>query len=119
MRKISDYLPCLWWRLLIHDFWPYLILVYSYFSPKNLYLLSDKFSKTFQLILGQSDGSSSLKLLHIKVTLDLHLTYSKNGGKRVGIENEKYSLSLNFIDKTCKIYLSIFVLYNNVAFEVN
>ena len=28
----------------------------------------------------------------------------------VGIENEKYSLCLNFIDKTCKIYLFMFVL---------
>ena len=27
----------------------------------------------------------------------------------VGIENEKYSLYLNFIDKTCEIYLFIFV----------
>ena len=26
-----------------------------------------------------------------------------------GIENEKYSLYLNFIDKTCKMYLFIFV----------
>ena len=31
------------------------------------------------------------------------------GKPGVGIENEKYSLSLNFIDKTCKIYLFIFV----------
>ena len=40
----------------------------------------------------------------------------------VGIENEKYSLYLNFIDKTCKIYLFIFVnfvLYNIVAFKAN
>ena len=49
---------------------------------------------------------TSWKLLRIKVTPDMHLTYSKNG---VGIENEKYSLHLNFIDKTCKIYLFIFV----------
>ena len=33
----------------------------------------------------------------------------KIGGILVGIENEKYSLYLNFIDKTCKIYLFIFV----------
>ena len=52
----------------------------------------------------------SRKLLRIKVTPDLHLTYSKNGGNLgLGIENEKNSLSLNFIDKTCKIYLFIFV----------
>ena len=53
---------------------------------------------------------SSRKLLRIKVTPDLHLTYSKNGGKPgVGTENEKYSLYLNSIDKTRKIYLFIFV----------
>ena len=46
---------------------------------------------------------TSRKLLRIKVTPDLHLTYRKNGGKPgFGIENEKYSLYLNFIDKTCK-----------------
>ena len=65
-------------------------------------------------------GTTSRKLLRKKVTPDLHLTYSKNRGKpRVGIENEKYSLSLNFIDKTCKIYLFIFVLCSIVAFKAN
>ena len=39
---------------------------------------------------------ASRKLLRIKVTPDLHLTYSKHGGKPgVGIENEKYSLSVS------------------------
>ena len=53
---------------------------------------------------------TSRKLLCIKVTPDLHLTYSKNEGNHgVGIENEKYSLYLNFIDKTFKIYLFLFV----------
>ena len=33
----------------------------------------------------------------------------KMGETWIGIENEKYSLPLNFIDKTCKIYLFIFV----------
>ena len=33
----------------------------------------------------------------------------KWGKPGICIENEKYSLSLNFIDKTCKIYLFIFV----------
>ena len=33
----------------------------------------------------------------------------KWGKPGVGIENEKYSLFLNFIDKTCEIYLFIFV----------
>ena len=31
------------------------------------------------------------------------------GKPGVGIENEKYSLYLNFIDKTCKIYLFVFL----------
>ena len=53
---------------------------------------------------------TSRKLLRIKVTPDLHLTYNKKWGKPgVGIEKEKYSLYINFIDKTCKIYLFIFV----------
>ena len=59
-----------------------------------------------QLTTGESQpGFSSRKLLRIKVTPDMHLTYGKNRGKPgVGIENEKYRLSLNFIDKTCKFY---------------
>ena len=75
--------------------------------------------------MNSSEPDSSQKLLHIKVTPDLHLTYSKKWGKPgVGIENEIYSLYLNFIDiaciaiyslylnfidKTCKIYLFIFI----------
>ena len=65
----------------------------------------------------------SRKLLRIKVTPDLHLTYSKKRGKPgVGMENEKYSPYFNFIDKTCKIcllYLFKFVLYSIVAFTAN
>ena len=62
------------------------------------------------LIFAMVARATSRKLLHIKVTPDLQLTYSKNGGKPgVGIENEKYSLYLNFIDKTYRIYLFIFV----------
>ena len=54
---------------------------------------------------------TSRKPFRIKVTPEsLHLTYSNNWGKPgVGIENEKYSLSLNFIDSTYKIYLFVFV----------
>ena len=53
---------------------------------------------------------ASRKLLRIKVTPDLHLTYIKKWAKPgVGIENEKYRLSLNCIDKSCKIYVFIFV----------
>ena len=56
---------------------------------------------------------SSRKLLRIKVTPDLHLTYSKNGGKTEGLvfKNEKYSLYFSFSDKTCKIYLLTFVSF--------
>ena len=62
------------------------------------------------LALRRAQNLPSRKLLRIKVTPDLHVTYSKNGGNLgVGIENEKYSLYLNFIDITCKIYLFIFV----------
>ena len=53
---------------------------------------------------------SSRKLLRIKVPPDLHLTYSKNGGNLgLVLKMKKYSLYLNFIDKTCKIYLVILV----------
>ena len=44
------------------------------------------------------------------------------GKPGVGIENEKYSMHLNFIDKTCKytyFYLFKFVLYSIVAFKAN
>ena len=64
---------------------------------------------------------TELELLRIKVTPDLHLTYSKNGGN-LGLVlkmNEKYSLYINFIDKTCKTYLFKFVLYSIVAFKAN
>ena len=71
-----------------------------------------------QITEDRSHSQTSRKLLRIKVTPDLHLTYSKNGGN-LGLvqKNEKYSLYLNFIDKTCKIYLLIFVLYSIVAFK--
>ena len=53
---------------------------------------------------------TSRKLLRIKVTPDLHLTYSKNGGNLgLILKIKNYSLYLNFIDKTCKIYLFIFL----------
>ena len=66
-------------------------------------------SESFIPRLDASYPEASRKLLRIKVTPDLHLTYSKNGGNGVVIENEKYSLYLNVIDKTCKIYLFLFV----------
>ena len=41
--------------------------------------------------------NASWKLLHIKVTPDLHLTYSKSGGNLgLVLKIKKYSLSLNF-----------------------
>ena len=59
-----------------------------------------------QIVLLESSG----KLLRIKVTQDLHLTYSKNRGNLgLVLKMKKYSLYLNFIDKTCKIYIFIFV----------
>ena len=55
----------------------------------------------------------SRKLLSIKVTPDLHLTYSKNGGNlRLVLKMKNIaciSILYIYIDKTCKIYLFIFV----------
>ena len=57
------------------------------------------------------EGQASRKLFHIKVTPDLHLTYRKNGGN-LGLVLKMKNIAcihLNFIDKTCKVYLFIFV----------
>ena len=74
--------------------------------------------------LEQDRSFTSRKLLRIKVTPDLHLTYSKNGGNLGLVLKMKktYSLSLNFIDKHVKyayLYLFKFVLYSIVAFKAN
>ena len=79
-----------------------------FFTQQALFFI--RFYSNFVETKSQEFFLPSRKPLRRKVTPDLHLTYSKKRGKPgVGTENEKYSLSLNFIDKTCKIYLFIFV----------
>ena len=41
------------------------------------------------------------------------------GETGVGIENEKYSLYLNFIDKTCNTYLYLLNLFDTVLYYLN
>ena len=66
---------------------------------------------------------SSRKLLRIKVTPDLHLTYSKNGGN-LGLVlkmNDIACISILLTNhvKYTYLYLCKFVLYNIVAFKAN
>ena len=66
---------------------------------------------------------SSRKLLRIKVTPDLHLTYSKNGGK-LGLVLKMKNIACisilltNHVNYTY-LYLFKFVLYSIVAFKAN
>ena len=66
---------------------------------------------------------SSRKLLRIKVTPDLHLTYSKNGGNLELVLKMKniacISILLTKHVKYTYLYLFKFVLYSIVAFKVN
>ena len=64
---------------------------------------------------------TSRKLLRIKVTPDLHLTYSKNGGNlRLVLKMKKYiSILLTKHVKYTYLYLLKFVLYSIVAFKAN
>ena len=68
-------------------------------------------------------GKTSRKLLRIKVTPDLHLTYSKNGGNLGLVLKMKniacISILLTKHVKYTYLYLFKFVLYNIVAFKVN
>ena len=65
----------------------------------------------------------SRKLLHIKVTPDLHLTYSKNGGNLGLVLKMKniacISILLTKHVKYTYLYLFKFVLYSFVAFKAN
>ena len=100
-KKISEFS-----KNLLGDEFHYLFECIYFNSERRWYI--DKFYFVRPNVI--KFNKSSRKLLRIKVTPDLHLTYSRNGGKvGLAIENEKYSLYLNFIDKTCKIYLFIFV----------
>ena len=70
----------------------------------------------------KSSCTSSQKLLSIKVTLDLHLTYSKNGGNLWLVLKMKniacISILLTKHVKYTYLYLFKFVLYSIVAFKV-
>ena len=67
--------------------------------------------------------SSSRKLLRIKVTPDLHLTYSKNRGNLGLILKMKNIACLSILltkhIKYTYLYLFKFVLYSIVAFKAN
>ena len=66
---------------------------------------------------------ASRKLLRIKVTPDLHLTYSKNGGNLVLVLKMKNIACIPILltkhVKDTYLYLFEFVLYSIVAFKVN
>ena len=67
--------------------------------------------------------SSSRKLLRIKVTPDLHLTYSKNGENLGLVLNMKIIACLSILltkhVKYTYLYLFKFVLYNIVTIKAN
>ena len=66
---------------------------------------------------------SSRKLFRIKLTPDLHLTYSKNGGNLGLVLKMKniacISILLTKHVKYTYLYLCKFVLYSIVAFKAN
>ena len=65
--------------------------------------------------------NSSRKLLRIKVTPDLHLTYSKNGGNLGQVLKNIACISILLTKhvKYTHLYLFKFVLYSIVAFKGN
>ena len=69
------------------------------------------------------DNYTSRKLLRIKVTPDVHLTYSKNGGNLELVLKMKniacISILLTKHVKYTYLYLFKFVLYSIVAFKAN
>ena len=73
--------------------------------------------------LNQSSMLASRKLLRIKVTPDLHLTYSKNGGNLGLVLKMKniacISILLTKHVKYTYLYLFKFILYSIVAFKAN
>ena len=66
---------------------------------------------------------SSRKLLRIKLTPDLHLAYSKNGGNLGLVLKKKNIACLSILltkhEKYSYLYLFKFVLYGNVPFKAN
>ena len=72
---------------------------------------------------GGGQFETSRKLLHIKVAPDLHLTYSKNGGK-LGLALKMKNIACLSILLTKHVkytywYLFKIVLYSIVAFNAN
>ena len=71
----------------------------------------------------QWDSKTSRKLLRIKVTPDLHLSYSKNGGNLGLVLKMKNMACLSILltkhVKYTYLYLFRFVLYSTVAFKAN
>ena len=78
--------------------------------------------KIFHLLL-EPDFDSSRKLLRIKVTPDLHPTYSKNGGNLGLVLKMKNIACISILlakhVKYTYLYLFKFVLYSIVAFKAN
>ena len=66
---------------------------------------------------------TSRKLLHIKVSPELHLTYSKNGGNLGLVLKMKNMACISILlikyVKYTYLYLLKFVLYSIVAFKTN
>ena len=87
-------------------------------NGEYLRVLSCDFYNSFKINI-----YTSRKLLRIKVTPDLHLTYSKNGGNLgLVLKMENIAcLSILLIKhvKYTYLYLFKFVLYSVVAFKAN
>ena len=79
--------------------------------------------KNVRIKFVQVNDLASRKLLRIKVTPDLHLTYSKNGGNLGLVLKMKtiacISILLTKHVKYTYLYLFKFVLYSIVAFKAN
>ena len=79
--------------------------------------------RLFCILSGSFLKLSSRKLLRLKVTPDLHLTYSKNGGNLGLVLKMKNIACLPILVtkhvKYTYLYLFKFVLYSIVAFKAN
>ena len=88
-----------------------------------IFFVSDTVCARFWTDLFNYHSIPSRKLLRIKVTLDLHLTYSKNGGNLGLVLKMKdigcISILLTKHVKYTYLYLFKFVLYSIVAFKAN
>ena len=89
-------------------------------------MFSSKLNKNttyFEILRDEAKKPTSRKLLRIKVTPDLHIPYSRNGGnlglvlKMKNIDCISILLTKH-VKYTC-LYLFKFVVYSVVAFDVN